>query len=64
MLPGQFLDKMLDRDVIEPVDEPTEWCSGLTIVPKPNGKIRMCVDLTALNKGVERTAYPLPKVRC
>ena len=64
MLPGQFLDKMLDRDVIEPVDEPTEWCSGLTIVPKPSGMIRMCVDLTVLNKDVERTAYPLPKVRC
>ena len=31
-------------------------------MPRPNGKIRMCVDLTALNRGVKRTAYPLPKV--
>jgi len=56
------LDKMLKLDVIEPVEEPTEWCSGLTIAPKSNGKIRMCVDLTMLNKGVQRELYPLPRV--
>ena len=56
------IDKMLKLDVIESVEEPTEWCSGLTIVPKQNGSIRMCVDLTALNKGVKRAVYPLPKV--
>jgi len=56
------LDKMLSLGVVEPVEEPTEWCSGLTIAPKSNGGIRMCVDLTALNKGVKRSVYPLPKV--
>jgi len=34
----------------------------LTIAPKPNGAIRMCVDLTALNKGVRREVYPFPRV--
>ena len=58
----QELDRMLDLNVIEPVEEPTEWCSGLTIAPKSNGKIRMCVDLTMLNKGVQRELYPLPRV--
>ena len=48
--------------MIEQIDEPAEWCFRLVIVPKPNGKIRMCVDITALNKGVESTAYHLPKV--
>ena len=52
------LDEMLDIDMIEPIDEPTEWCSGLTIVLKHNGKIKMWVDLTAL----KRAAYPFPKV--
>ena len=33
-------------DVIEPVEEPTEWCASV-VVPKPNGDIRMCVDLTS-----------------
>ena len=56
------LQNMVELEVIEPVEEPTEWCSGLTIVPKPNGNIRMCVDLTMLNKGVEREFYPLPRI--
>ena len=33
------LDEMVKLEVIEPVEEPTDWCSGHTIVPKPNGKI-------------------------
>ena len=56
------IDEILSLGVIEPVEEPTEWCSGLTIVPKANGDIRMCVDLSALNKGVRREPYPLPRV--
>ena len=56
------LDRMLAEDVIEPVEEPTEWCSGLTIAPKKNGKIRICIDLTSLNKWVKREVYPLPRV--
>ena len=31
-------------------------------MPKPHGAIRMCVDLTMLNRGVEREFYPLPRV--
>ena len=53
---------MLAKNVIEPVEKPTEWCSGLTIAPKKNGKIRMCVDLTSLNKNVKREVYPLLRV--
>ena len=56
------IDSMLEKGVIEPVEDATEWCSGLTIVPKSNGGIRMCVDLSELNKGVRREAYPLPRV--
>ena len=56
------IDKILQMEVIEPVEKPTEWCSGLTIVAKANGGIRVCVNLTALNKGVKRETYPLPRV--
>ena len=56
------LDRMVSLGVIEPVEEATDWCFGLTIVPKPGGAVRICVDLTALNKGVRREIYPLPWV--
>ena len=56
------IKRMLSLDVIEPVESPTDWCFGLTIAPKANGSIRMCVDLTTLNRGVKREYYPLPRI--
>ena len=56
------LDKMVNLDVIEPVDTPTDWCAPLVVVPKPNGNVRLCVDLTKLNKSVKREAYAMPSV--
>lgn len=55
------LEKVLHDGIIEPVKQPTDWCSGLTIAPKADGGIRMCVDLSRLNKGVRREPYSLPK---
>ena len=44
------LEKEIPRltvlDVIEPAEEPTEWGASVIVVPKPNGDMRMCVDLT------------------
>ena len=49
-------------DVIEPVDEPTEWCSPIVVVPKADGRVRICVDLTRLNQAVRREVYQMPTV--
>ena len=35
------LDKVLKNGVIEPIEQATDWCSGLTIAPRSNGKIGM-----------------------
>ena len=56
------LEKMVKLDVIEPVDTPTNWCAPLVVVPKPNGNVRLCVDLTKLNKSVKREVYAMPSV--
>ena len=48
--------------MIAPIDEPTEWCAGIVVAPKPNGKIRICVDLTHLNDYVCRERLILPAV--
>jgi len=55
----QELEKMAEQGVISPVTEPTEWCSGMVPVPKPNGSVRICVDLVALNRNVQREVHPM-----
>ena len=56
------LDKMEKLGVISKVDEPTPWCAGMVVVPKPNGAVRICVDLKPLNESVLREVHPIPKV--
>ena len=56
------LARMEKLGVIRKVDKPTNWCAGMVTVPKSNGKIRICVDLTKLNENVCRETYPLPKI--
>ena len=56
------LKKMLQLGVIRKVDKPTEWCHPIVVVTKPNGDIRLCIDLTKLNAGVERELHPLESV--
>ena len=56
------LQRMETLGVISKVDIPTDWCAGMVVVPKPHGRIRICVDLTKLNANVLRETYPLPKI--
>ena len=56
------LDHMQRLGVIEPVETPTEWCAGMVVVPKTNGRVRICVDLTKLNENVYRERHPMPAV--
>ena len=38
------LDRMKELGVISKVDQPTEWCSYMVVVPKGNDKVRSCLD--------------------
>jgi hypothetical protein len=38
------------------------WLANLVIVPKANGKLRMCIDYTSLNKACPKDPYPLPRI--
>ena len=53
---------MEELGVIAKIEEPTEWCSPCIVVPKKNGKLRVCIDFTNLNKSVKREFHPLPNV--
>ena len=58
----QELERMEKMGVIAKVEQPTDWCAGIVIVPKPNGSLRICVDLTKLNENVRRERHILPSV--
>ena len=47
-------------DIITPlgVDEMVEWCNNFVLVPKANGKIRLCLDPGQLNQALVR---PIPR---
>ena len=46
--------------VISKVDKSTDWVSGMAVVEKPDGKLRICLDPRPLNKGIKRHYYPMP----
>ena len=54
------LNRMVQCGVIEEITEPTEWCAPMVPVPRKEGRVRICVDLTRLNKAVQREKYTLP----
>ena len=38
------------------------WLANLVLVKKNNGKMRMCVDYTSLNKACPKVPFPLPRI--
>ena len=58
------MERMLQKGIIREEKGPTEWCSPMVCVPKKSSDgsegLRICVDLTALNKYVQREARVLP----
>jgi hypothetical protein len=38
------------------------WLANPVVVPKANGKLRMCIDYTNLNKARPKYPYPLPRI--
>ena len=50
------LDKLCKEGILHKIDisEPVEWLNSFVCVKKPNGKIRLCLDPTHLNKSIIR----------
>ena len=68
-IPFQIRSKVDDKirelehlDIIERVDGPTPWVSPLVAVPKPNGEVRVCVDMRQANQAILRERHPIPTV--
>ena len=50
------------QDVIEKVEGPTPWVSPLVPIPKKDNDVRICVDMRAANKAVQRERFPMPNI--
>ena len=53
------INKILRVGFIRPVKRAT-WLSPIVVVPKKNGKIRVCVDYRKLNAATVTDGFPLP----
>ncbi|MCH81899.1 hypothetical protein A2U01_0002693 [Trifolium medium] len=53
--------KLKEAGFIEEIKYP-EWLANVVLVKKANGKWRMCVDLTDLNKACPKDPYLLPSI--
>jgi hypothetical protein len=53
--------RLLSAGVIREVKYP-EWLANTVMVKKTNGKWRMCIDFTDLNKACPKDEFPLPRI--
>ena len=56
------IQELLDCEIIEEVNGPTPWVNTVVIVPKPNGEVRLCIDMRYANKAIIRGRHPIPTV--
>jgi hypothetical protein len=55
------VQRLLNASVIRNVMYP-KWLANIVPVKKKNGKWRMCIDFTDLNKATPKDNYPLPRM--
>jgi len=56
----QEVEKMLEKEIIEPGDGP--WSSPIVLAKKKDGTLRFCIDYRKLNDVTLKDAYPLPRI--
>jgi hypothetical protein len=58
---GDEIAKLLAAGFIKKVHH-SDWLANPVLVKKMNGKWRMCVDYTGLNKACPKDPFPLPRM--
>jgi len=58
---GEEIHKLLTAGFIKEVHHP-DWLANPVLVKKKNGKMRICVDYTSLNKACPKVPFPLPHI--
>jgi hypothetical protein len=55
------VQRLLDANVIREVKY-SDWLANVVLVPKKNGKMKMCIDFTDLNKACKKDPFPLLRI--
>ena len=58
---NEEVGKLLQVGAIREVEYP-EWLSNVVLVKKENGKWRLCIDFTDINKACPKDSFPLPRI--
>ena len=56
---NEEIKKLLNNGMIREVHYP-EWLANIVVVKKKNGKWRVCINFTDLNKACPKDSFPLP----
>ena len=54
----ESLEQMVQDGIIAKVEGPTDWVSSMVVREKTDGKLRLCLDTSDLNKALKREHYP------
>ena len=54
------LTRLKEMNIIEEINEPTDWCSPMVPVQKKSGGVRICSDYKKLNTAIKRERYIIP----
>ena len=58
---NEEVSKLLQAGAIREVEYP-EWLANVVLVKKANGKCRLCIDFTDVNRACPKDSFPLPRI--
>ena len=58
---NEEVGKLLQANAIREVEYP-EWLANVVLVKKANGKWRLCIDFTDINRACLKDSFPLPRI--
>ena len=58
---NEEVNKLLKAGAIREVEYP-EWLANVVLVKKANGKWRLCIDFTDVNRACPKDSFPLPRI--
>ena len=58
---NEEIGKFLQAKAIREVEYP-EWLANVVLVKKANGKWRLCIDFTEINRACSKDSFPLPRI--